>query len=414
MKSLDVRPFRWLLASNLMFFMVMQGQMLTRSFLAWELTNDEMSLAYINAAFALPAIVFSVIGGALVDRFNRRVVAQWAQIFLVAGEAAILLLLLSGQLKFWHMLVAVFTGGMVAPIMMAARTALVYNVVGDALLSNATAMGMSVISVTRVLGPLLSGWVIAVHSVDLAYTLAVAMFLFSLVFLSCIPKKLVRQEKLNEDWQLLDQVKGGVLYLKDNRHIFSCIVFGLMPMTLIIPLQNLLILFTDNVWQVGEAGLGTLMSVAGIGGVVGSLWMASRNENKGRLQLMLNSAMILSICIAAFSVTPNFYWALLPLAIANVFASAIQTLNSTVVQTLVADSHRGRISSFIMMVFGFTPLGTLPLAFLAKHIGIQWSIFSSSHFLLIAIVLFYRLSSSLRTIDDAVVAKRKKTADEQH
>jgi MFS family permease len=287
-------------------------------------------------------------------------------------------------------------------------------VVGDALLSNATAMGMSVISVTRVLGPLLSGWIIAVHSVDLAYTLAVAMFLFSLVFLSCIPKKLVRQEKLNEDWQLLDQVKGGVLYLKDNRHIFSCIVFGLMPMTLIIPLQNLLILFTDNVWQVGEAGLVTLMSVAGIGGVAGSLWMASRNENKGRLQLMLNSAMILSICIAAFSVTPNFYWALLPLAIANVFASAIQTLNSTVVQTLVADSHRGRISSFIMMVFGFTPLGTLPLAFLAKHIGIQWSIFSSSLFLLIAIVLFYRLSSSLRTIDDAVVAKRKKTADEQH
>ena len=60
------------MAGNAAFFLAMQGQVLTRTFLAWELTQEEMSLAYINIAFAIPMLIFSLLGGAMSDRIERR------------------------------------------------------------------------------------------------------------------------------------------------------------------------------------------------------------------------------------------------------------------------------------------------------------------------------------------------------
>ena len=67
--ALEIRQFRWLLGGNAAFFLAMQGQVLTRTFLAWDLTGEEMSLAYINLAFAIPMLLFSLVGGAVSDPF---------------------------------------------------------------------------------------------------------------------------------------------------------------------------------------------------------------------------------------------------------------------------------------------------------------------------------------------------------
>lgn len=82
----SIVQFRWLFFGNVAFFFAMQGQMLTRSLLAWELTGQATSLAYINLVVAIPLIFASLLGGAITDRVERRRLVVIGQSLIVANE----------------------------------------------------------------------------------------------------------------------------------------------------------------------------------------------------------------------------------------------------------------------------------------------------------------------------------------
>ena len=114
--ALEVHEFRWLLASNAAFFLALNGQMLTRSYLAWEMTHEEMSLALINTAFAVPMLLFSLLGGVLTDRFERRKLILIGQAVLILNELTVFLLLFNDALSFTHLMIAGVIGGIFIPI----------------------------------------------------------------------------------------------------------------------------------------------------------------------------------------------------------------------------------------------------------------------------------------------------------
>ena len=100
----------------------MQGQMLTRSLLAWELTGEAMALAYINLIIAIPMIFASLIGGAVTDRVERRKLLIFGQSLIIANELFLLTLLLLGRLEFWHMLCTAFVAGCAFPFITVSYT----------------------------------------------------------------------------------------------------------------------------------------------------------------------------------------------------------------------------------------------------------------------------------------------------
>ncbi len=408
--SLEIRQFRWLLSSNTAFFLAIQGQVLTRTYLAWDLTGSEMSLAYINMAFALPMLIFSVVGGAFSDRADRRFLAISGQAAIVLSEGAILALLLADALQFHHLLIAGAVSGAVLPFSMPARTAIVFNVVGTKRLGNATALSGGAMNLSRVMGPVIMGFTIDGYGVTGAYWVAVCMHLIALLLLFGIqsykPQKRVERH-ITEDIML------GFQYVLSRRDLLACLLFGLLPMFLAMPFQSLLVVFADEVWQVGERGLGIMMAAAGLGGVLGSLWMARRGENTQRTRLMVISTLLFPLFLALFAVTPVFTWALVPLVIANIYASAGQTLNNTASQLLIEDSYRGRVSSIMLMTFGLMPLGVVPMAFLAEMFGVQFAIVAACAALVILCGLFYASSKSLRELDQHVIRELEKPAQAQ-
>ena len=101
----------------------MQGQMLTRTILAWDLTGQATSLAYVNLVVAIPMVFVSLIGGAITDRVERRQLVIIGQCLIMLNDIIILVLLLSDQLQFWHMLCTAFIAGCAFPFIMPARMA---------------------------------------------------------------------------------------------------------------------------------------------------------------------------------------------------------------------------------------------------------------------------------------------------
>ena len=117
---------------------------------------------------------------------------------------------------------------------------------------------------------------------------------------------------------------------------------------------------------------------------------------------MIGSTFAFGIFLAFFTQTENFYMALLPLLMANVCASASLTVNNAAIQLLVDDSVRGRMSSFMMLSFGLTPIGVFPLAIVADNFGAANAILAATILLMVTVIVFYLASKTLRNLDQSI------------
>ena len=375
--------------------------MLTRTILAWNLSGEATALAYINIAFAVPMLFASMLGGAITDRVERRQLIITGQCLIIANEVFILTLLLLGQLQFWHMLCTAFVAGCAFPFIMPARMAVTASVVGPKRMQSALAFSSSVMNLSRVAGPAMMGLVIAQFTVTGAYFISVT--LYSGATLCMLGVNRSRSAAVDgPKIPLLADIIYGFKYMGSNRTLLMCLLFGLLPMFVAMPFQSIMVMLAEQAWQVDERGVGTLMAIGGVGGVLGSLWIVHRGDAAHRLHLMLYTTMSFGIFLAIFTQTSNFYLAMLPLLVANICASAAQTVNNAAIQLLVHDNVRGRMSSFMMMSFGLTPIGVYPMAIAADQFGASNAITGACMVLVVGVAGFYLLSSTLRNLDHTV------------
>ena len=375
--------------------------MLTRTILAWNLTGEATSLAYINLVVAIPMIFASLLGGAITDRVERRQLVIFGQCLIAANEIFILTLLLLGQLQFWHLLCTAFVAGCAFPFIMPARIAITATVVGRTRLQSATAISAGVMNLSRVVGPAVMGLIIAQFSVTGAYSLSVVLYAVAILCMFGVNRS--RSVASNEPKKpLLADIAYGFSYIRNNRPILICLLFGLIPMFLAMPFQNILVMLAEQAWSVGESGVGMLMAVGGVGGVLGAIWILRRGDKSQRLHLMLGSTVAFGVFLAIFVNTGNFYMAFIPLLLANMCMSASQTVNNASIQILVDDNVRGRMSSFMMLSFALTPLGVFPMAIAADRIGASSAITTACVILVIFVAVFYFVSATLRELDGNV------------
>ncbi len=386
--------------------------MLTRTILAWDLTGLAQSLAYINLVVAGPMIFASMIGGAITDRVERRQLIIVGQCLITGNEIFILTMLLLGQLEFWHLLCTAFVAGCAFPFIMPARMAITVNVVGPDRIQSAMAVSGGAMNLSRVVGPAMMGIIISEFSVVAAYVVSTLLY-GSAVFCMLFVKRNTAVQPDGGKKPLLADIIYGFQYVSRNKPVLVCLMFGLVPMFLAMPFQNLLVMLVEQTWQVGESGLGILMGAGGVGGVLGSIWIARRGDRSERLRLMVVTVIGFAVFLAVFTQTSVFYLALVPLVLANLCASAFQTVNNATIQILVDDNVRGRMSSFMMMSFGLTPLGVFPMAVAADHIGAANAILGACVALVIITVAFVGLSRTLRTIDGTVRVSMDKVHKEQ-
>ena len=400
----SIAQFRWLFLGNATFFLAMNGQMLTRTLLAWDLTGSATSLAYINLVVAIPMVFASIIGGAITDRVERRQLVLVGQSLIVANEVFILTLMLTGYLEFWHLLCTAFVAGCAFPFIMPARMAITATVVGPDKLQSAMAYAGGVMNLSRVFGPALMGVIVAQLDYQGAYMLSIVLYSSAVLCMFGVSRSRSGKEG-DAQKGLFDDIGQGFSYIRHNRAVLLCLLFGLVPMFLAMPFQSIMVMLAEQEWGVGEGGMGTLMAVGGSGGLLGSVWISRRGDSPRRVKLMLWSTVAFGVFLAIFVLTSNFYAALAPLLLANMCMSASQTVNNAAIQLLVDDSVRGRMSSFMMLSYALTPIGVFPMAIAADRVGAANSILGACALLVIVVGLFYLLSKTLRGLDASVSTK---------
>ena len=400
LSALRDRQFRWLFTSNIAFFLAMGSQQIVRAWLAFKMTDSELALGIISFTVAVPMFLISPLGGSFADRFERRNLIVAGQAVVLVSELTILALLLTENLRFWHLVAGAGVMGCVFPFIMPARQAIVVSIVGKAGLTNAMALNMAGMNATRVIGPATAGFLIGLVGVAGSYVVGVILYLCAVLCMMVVRRSPATGQA--REASIYHNVVEGVHYIRDHRLILILLLFGLVPMFLAMPFQTLLVVFAEEVWDVGSSGLGLLSGMAGAGGVLGSMWVAWRHDTAGRARRQLVSMLGFGAFLLLFAQSPLFWAAVPAVLMANVFASVFGTLNNTAIQLLIPDRVRGRISSFLMMSFSLPLFGTLPMSALAEARGAPFAVSLASVLAVVVALLLYAASPALRNMDAVV------------
>jgi MFS family permease len=399
-RAFENRQFRWIFTSNMTFFLAMQGQILVRAIMTYEITESAVDLGLVSFTLAIPMFCLSPFGGVIADRLDRRQLIIWGQAALICAELPIAMLYFTSNLELWHLLCNAVILGCIYPLIMPAQQALVVDVTGKQGLQNVMALMNGGRSASRILGPTLAGILVAVIGLGGAYTIGVMLYGVALLCLFGVSRRAILRDLHNVS--ALEDLVEGFRYVRDNRLVMVMIVFGILPMFLAMPFQSLLVVFTESVWDVGASGLGLLSAVSGIGALLGSLYVARFNSDGKQLRVMLISVLGFGFFLFLFAVSPWFLMAIPMVLIAGIFASVFGTVNQSATQMLIPDAMRGRISSFMMMTFSVTPMGTMPMSIVTENYGAPVAVSIASVAVIIIALVFYFASRTLRTLDSEV------------
>ncbi len=397
--------YTWLFASNISFFFAMQAQFALRAWLAFKMTDSEFSLGLMIFAIAVPMFFLSPFGGVMADRVNRRNLIMAGQFVAFAMDLVILTLLFTDNLEYWHLLSSSAVLGCAFPFIMPARNAIVVNVAGKSRLEHAMAINMGGVNIARFLGPAIAAFLIDFTGPSHAYLMGVSLFGVGLLLMTR-----VNSSVSSSGGNALSPVKSvmeGAMYMKKNRLVLMLLLFGLIPMFLAMPFQNLLVVFAEKVWQAGPRGFGYLSAAFGLGGVIGSFWVAMIRNTYKRIRRMMVSCLAFGVFLFFFSISPYFWLGLVLVFVANAGLNVFNTLNNTAIQLLIPDQVRGRISSFLMMSFSLPLLGTLPVSAVAEAYGAPFAVALASVLVILICLLFYIFSRDLRHMDESVKNARE-------
>ncbi len=363
--SLGNRDFRYLFAGLLFTMGSIQMQSVARSYLTYDITSSPFILGVVNAGFALPMLSLALFGGAIADRLERRRVIQASQAFAGLIALYIGLTVTAGIVTWAHLLVASMLQGIVFSFMMPARQAIIPQLVGRSLLANAMALNAAGMSAATLAAPAIAGVLYDFIGPDWVFYITAAMCFASVVLTGIIrnPGKSTAARSA-----MLGDIKAGLSYIWRSPLVTVLLIVGLATALLVMPFQQLLPVFVVDIYHRGPDVLGLLLSIMGMGSLVGSLAIASVGRwNRG--MLLMAGTFISGVGLLLVALVPVYAAAIGIMLVLGLGDSGRRTLNQALIMEVTEDQYRGRVMSVFLMNFGLMPLGVLPAGAIAELLG---------------------------------------------
>jgi MFS family permease len=331
-------------------------QKVAQSWLVFDLTQSTFYLGLDDFLGQLPILLFTLIGGVIADRHDRRQLLLGSQYIQMMTAFALAALVFWNYVQIGHILALSFVVGLAQAFGGPAYQSLIPTLVHKKDMANAIALNSIQFNLARVFGPLLAG-------VALAFGTAACFALNGLSFVVVIIALMslqVRHIRPAERKPILHELRGGLSYARNQPAIVSLTVLAFLTTFLGLPLLTFLPVFAREIFH-GDVGAYTqMMAYSGSGAVVGALVIAwlGRFKHMGLTLLLIQCAF--GALIAAFALSRVWWWSALLLFLTGAALIAVFSLTASLVQLIVPDNLRGRVVSIYMVAFrGGMPLGSL-------------------------------------------------------
>lgn len=343
-------------------------QRIAQAWLVLELTNSPFLLGLVSALQWLPVLLFSLVGGVTADRVSKRgllVVTQTLQML----QAFILgVLILTGAIRYWHVVALATALGLTAAFDIPARQAFVFEMVEGEDTMNAVALNASIFNAARLFGPAIAGLAIAWKGI------AWAFLANGVSFIPVIGAFLLMRERPMEpvgaDAGLLGHLQEGIAYLRASPVSQQVITLIGAQSVFAMNLLVLVPVLARDVLHQEAAGFGFLMSAQGAGALLGGLVVASVTALGPHTAFLFCGAAALSIADLVLAWTRQVPLAAVVLAFAGMSLVLFTTTANTTLQVTAPGHLRGRVMAMYAVVMGgMTPVGALVAGGLAEVWG---------------------------------------------
>lgn len=371
-RSLKYRNFRLFWSGQIVSQVGNWMQIVAQSWLVYELTNSPLMLSLVNFAALVPVVPISLLAGVLSDRFPRRKIILASEFVLMLQALIMAVLIWQNLIQVWHVMVLSFMLGAATSIGQPARLAFVLDVVGKDDLSNAVGLTSSGNNAAHILGPVLAGFVIASFGEAACFLMNGISYLAVILALFAI--HLSNEKQKVETMAIVGSLKDGFSYIKSKKIILGLLFTVSITSFLIIPYITLMPVFARDILKVGPGGLGTLMTVIGVGSILGALWVANlRSGTRGKWVLIAN--IIGSICLSIFAFSGAYWISLLVVLMIGTSNSIRLALANSLTQLSTSEDYHGRVMSVFNLLFnGMSRVGALAIGGLAEFITVPWAL----------------------------------------
>ena len=404
--SLKERDYRYLWAGMLASAFALNMQLVAQGWLVYEMTNSAVSLTWVTLAFMLPQVLFSLVGGVLADRLPKKPLMGWAPVINGIVTIAMAFNIMFGHVTFWDFILVGALNGTVMALSIPARTAIIPEIVGEKLIFNAMAFNTASWNLSRILGPALAGFLIAIFAdgdtsstfgVGLVYFLLSGLYMISAVTVLFLKHegKPVPGNRLSP----LAETREGLIYVLNSPVVGGLILLSILPFLFGLTINTLLPAFSTDVLGGGPDDLGLLMTGMGAGAIIGSLALAKMGSIRNKGYWIIGTGVVWGLLVSTFGLTTEFHTATIVIALIGFISAVNMSMNRSLVQLQVEQHMRGRIMSIDMMTHGLMPLGVLPIGYIAETVSISAGLVTSGVILCTSTLLLGVLMPKVRSIN---------------
>jgi MFS family permease len=368
LRALRHRNFQLFFSGQLISLIGTWMQTIAQSWLVYRLTGSPLLLGTAGFASQFPVFLVAPLGGIAADRFNRQRLVIGTQISSMILAAILATLTLTGVVQVWHIFVLAALLGVVNAFDIPARQSFLVDMVGKEDLMNAIALNSSMFNGARIVGPAISG--ILVARIGEGWCFFANSVSYIAVITGLLLMRVDRPSRLAPSGPALARLIEGFRFARNTAPIRALLLLLGLVSLVAMPYSVLMPLFADRILHGGARGLGILMGATGVGALLGALTLATRSGVRGLGRWVAFSCGGFGISLVLFSLSRNFWLSailLLPVG----FCMMLQMSSSnTLIQAMVPDELRGRVMAlYTMMFMGMAPFGSLFAGAVAHRLG---------------------------------------------
>ena len=412
-RSFRHRNYRILFPANTVSNIGSWAQRIAQDWLVLELTNNNGTyLGLVTAVQFAPVLFFSLHGGKLADRFNKRKVLILTNIMGGAASLGLGVLVITDLIALWHVFALAAVLGISTAIDAPVRQAFTTEVVGQSDLPNAVSLNSANFNAGRLVGPAVSGGLIAAFGTGPSFIInGLSYFFVIAALLNLNEKAFFHLDRPKSD----GNIREGIAYAKARPDVYVVMLMVFFLATFGLNFQIFNALMATQEFGLGPASFGLMGTFIAIGSLTGAIGSA-RLERFRNTKFVIKGGILFSISIMVFAVIPSYNLYLVWLPICGFVALTTLVSANSIVQTSTDPAIRGRVMGIYLLIFmGGTPFGSPLIGASADLIGIRPTIAICGGISLFAsLIIWFRYKNRVELPADTSVATVLKTVNRDH
>src|SRR5271169_5881080 len=332
-------------------------QIVAQSWLVYRLSHSAFLLALDQFLGGIPIFVFSLLGGVVADRVERRKILLASQYIQMASAALLTVLVATGRVQVWHILCLSFVSGFAQAFGGPAYSALIPTLVDKEDMPNAIALNSIQFNVAVTVGPALAGLALGRLGEVWCFGLNALSFLAPIISLLMITARFL---PVSTGESMLTSLKGGIKFVRKQNSMEALIVLAFCMTELSMPMRTYIPVFVKDIFHRGPETFGNMLSLMGVGSICGSLAVASMGNIRHKGRFAITMLACLGAAIAVFSLSRRLPLSYTMLLIVGASMMAVFATVTSLVQLITTNEMRGRVMSVYNCAFrGGMPMGNL-------------------------------------------------------